>query len=141
MTSFNFRRISRKGIERIRRGLFRSWKPGGTHRERCQNGEIDADTMRSRALHDRMGKLVASGIAIYYSTSRTNQFDLFINGEKRFTGGAVALSRWIRDTLCLQSMRASVASAYEQTQEAQASTTGPQVLPVIGPDIPDHKAG
>ena len=105
----NFRALSLKGKARIIAGLRRSWLPGGTHREmQRRRGECSsAETERRRAAWDAKGKLVASGISIYRSTARTNQFDLFINGEKRFTGGAVALSRWIRDTLCLQTLPAN----------------------------------
>lgn len=50
--------------------------------------EIDADTMRSRELHDRMGKLILAGthtslghVEIHHSTRRTNGYELWIEGR------------------------------------------------------------
>lgn len=54
-----FRNLSQKARGRIRRGLIRSWQPGGTHREmQLRRGlRSDADTARKRAQHDAKGRL------------------------------------------------------------------------------------
>ena len=78
-------RLSRKGIENIRRGLKRSWLDGA-HRQRVGR-EIDADTIRKRALFDRKGTHFADinfggGVfRAYWSTrGRSDQVDLFCDG-------------------------------------------------------------
>ena len=50
--------------------------------------DVDADTLRSRALHDRMGKLILAGthvslghVEVRHSTRRTNGFELWIEGQ------------------------------------------------------------
>ena len=54
-----FRNLSQKARGRIRRGLIRSWQPGGAHREMqlCRGLRSDADTARKRAQHDAKGRL------------------------------------------------------------------------------------
>ena len=49
---------------------------------------VDADTVRWRALHDRMGKLILAGthvslghVEIRHSTRRTNGYELWIDGR------------------------------------------------------------
>ena len=56
--------------------------------------DVDADTVRSRALHDRMGALILAGrhaylghVEIRHSTQRTNGFELWIEGRKVAAGG------------------------------------------------------
>lgn len=57
--------------------------------ERAANPpDADADTVRSRALHDRMGTLILAGthaylgrVEIRHSTRRTNGFELWIEGR------------------------------------------------------------
>ena len=64
-----------------------SWKK--RRAERAPNPhEVDADTVRERALHDRMGALIMAGthanlghVQIRYSTRRTNGYELWINGR------------------------------------------------------------
>jgi len=82
-------KLSRKGIENIRRGLKRSWQPGGTHYAHFKRKEIDADTMRKRAQWDRKGALactvtMSSGAAfeVRYSTSHALRLDIFHAGRK-----------------------------------------------------------
>ena len=66
-------------------------------RERRATTEVnvDADTLRARALFDRKGKLVVSGVAIYYSTQRSDQFDLFVNNKLAITGGPRIIAAWL----------------------------------------------
>lgn len=54
-----FRNLSRKARERIRRGLIRSWQPGGTHRElqRARGLRSSAETARRRAAWDAKGQV------------------------------------------------------------------------------------
>lgn len=56
--------------------------------------DVDADTLRARALHDRMGSLIFSGthvhrgrVEIRHSTRRTNAFELWISDRLVATGG------------------------------------------------------
>ena len=49
---------------------------------------VDADTVRARALHDRMGALLLAGthaslgrVEVRYSTRRTNGYELWIEGR------------------------------------------------------------
>lgn len=57
--------------------------------ERAENPpDVDADTLRARALHDRMGRLILAGthaylgrVEIRHSTGRTNGFELWIEGR------------------------------------------------------------
>lgn len=87
-------RLSKQGVERIRNGLIRSWKDG-THRKLVQEQEIDADTLRKRALYDRKGKLLLGGIDIHYSTNRSDQFDVYVRGELVCTGGPRVIAEFI----------------------------------------------
>lgn len=87
-------RLSKQGVSRIRAGLIRSWQPGGSHRTRQQATEVDADTVRSRALWDRKGKLIGT-FDIYYSTNRVDQFDIFIKSQMVYTGGARKIAEFI----------------------------------------------
>lgn len=84
-------RLSQRGIENIRHGLKRSWIDGA-HRLRQQSSDIDADTLRYRALHDRRGSFYAKitkevagktiDFLILWSTNgRTDQVDIFENGH------------------------------------------------------------
>lgn len=81
--------LSQKGIERIRRGLKRSWKDG-THRQLQQQRPVSAEDIRMRALHDRKGSFFAAIHAAdgrvfkaYWSTmGRTDQVDLFLDNAK-----------------------------------------------------------
>ncbi|HLP07930.1 MAG TPA: hypothetical protein VK178_07175 [Opitutaceae bacterium] len=50
--------------------------------------DVDADTVRQRELHDRMGKLIFAGqhairgrVEIRHSTERTNGYELWIEGR------------------------------------------------------------
>lgn len=57
--------------------------------ERAANPpDVDADTLRERYLHDRMGKLILAGthanlghVEIRHSTRRTNGYELWIEGR------------------------------------------------------------
>lgn len=77
-----WQRRKRAASERGRRMAKARWaKP----RERQY---ADADTVRSRALHDRMGKLILAGthaslgrVEIRHSTRRTNGYELWIEGR------------------------------------------------------------
>lgn len=63
--------------------------------ERAANPpEVDADTMRWRELHDRMGELILSGTHLHrghfeirHATTRTNGFELWIEGRLVRRGG------------------------------------------------------
>ena len=88
-------RLSKQGIERIRNGLLRSWQPGGTHRSTQQATVIDADTLRSRALYDRKGKLIVSGVSIHHSTARSDQLDVYVDGVLAITGGPRIIAEWM----------------------------------------------
>lgn len=87
-------RLSKQGIENIRRGLKRSWVDG-THRQRQQAGNIDADTIRSRAMYDRKGTLIVSGVAIHHSTHRSDQLDVYVDGVLAITGGPRVVAQWL----------------------------------------------
>lgn len=52
--------LSPKSLANIRRGLGRSWAPGGSHDLRFRHNAVDADTLRRRALEDRRGQLYAT---------------------------------------------------------------------------------
>lgn len=73
--------------ERGRRMARARWQKARA--ERAANPpEVDADTVRSRALHDRMGALILAGthmhlghVEIRHSTRRTNGYELWINGR------------------------------------------------------------
>ncbi len=88
--------LSKKGIENIRRGLIRSWKPGGSHDIRFRRKEIDSDTLRNRALDDRRGTFFAEikkkmedrfvTFTLLWSISgRRDQIDIFENGRNLVT--------------------------------------------------------
>lgn len=97
MTTPKVSRLSPKARERIRKGLLRSWQPGGTHRTKQMSRPIDADTLRSRALDDRRGRhlcavyppsgnlLPGPFVMIWSTTGRTDQVDVFQNGRLLFT--------------------------------------------------------
>lgn len=87
-------RLSKQGIENIRRGLIRSWRDG-THRQRVQTQEIDADTTRQRALHDRKGKIIGT-FTLYHSTARSDQFDVYQDGQRVATGGPRVIAEFIK---------------------------------------------
>ena len=87
-------RLSKQGIENIRRGLKRSWLDG-SHRQRQQAGNIDADTLRSRALYDRKCTLIVSGVAIYHSTHRSDQLDVYVDGVLAVIGGPRVVAQWM----------------------------------------------
>lgn len=58
--------------------------------------DVDADTIRSRALSDRKGTEIWSGtISIRYSTSRTNQYDVWIDWALAYTGGAYKMGEFL----------------------------------------------
>lgn len=64
--------------------------------------DVDADTVRWRALHDRMGALVLSGsmpdrgrIEIRYSTKRTNAYEVFLNSKLVCSGGKRHIALWL----------------------------------------------
>lgn len=85
-------RLSQRGLENIRRGLKRSWSEGGTHRERFKRGELDADTLRRRALFDRKGTHYATiamngqTYSVLWSTlGRSDQVDIYHNTKKLVT--------------------------------------------------------
>jgi len=88
-------RLSRKGIENIRRGLRRSWRDG-THRQLQRQRAPDADTMRKRAMYDARGTVILSAILpdgqrITMQRSlhgRTDQFDLTTSSGCILTGRA-----------------------------------------------------
>lgn len=88
-------RLSRKGIENIRRGLRRSWQDGA-HRQLQQARVPDADTLRRRALSDARGKTIftvvlpdSTRLVVQRSIAgRTDQFDLTGYGGVIFTGRA-----------------------------------------------------
>lgn len=87
MTTFKVRRLSRGGLDRIIRGLKRSWQPGGAHRLRQQAREPDADDLRRRALYDRRGTeyatIVMDGnrfVLLWSAAGRTDQVDVFLDG-------------------------------------------------------------
>ena len=81
-------RQKRAASERGRRMARARWaKP----RERqC----VDADTVRSRELHDRMGKLILAGthaslghVEIRHSTCRVNGYELWVEGRLAIRSG------------------------------------------------------
>lgn len=71
--------------------------------ERAANPpDVDADTVRWRALHDRMGSLLLAGvmpdrgrIEIRHSTKRTNAFEVFLDGRLVLSGGKRHLAAWL----------------------------------------------
>ena len=56
---------------------------------------VDADTMRLRALFDRKGALVVSGVSLHHSTNRSDQFDVYVNGSLAVTGGPRVIAEWL----------------------------------------------
>lgn len=88
-------RLSRRGIENIRRGLRRSWQDG-THRRLQKQRAPDADTLRRRALHDARGTVVftamlpdGSRVSVQRSVhGRTDQLDVVGASGCLFTGRA-----------------------------------------------------
>ena len=73
--------------EKGRRMARARWKK--ERAERAANPpDVDADTVRARELHDRMGALIIAGthanrghVEIRYSTRRTNGYELWIEGR------------------------------------------------------------
>jgi hypothetical protein len=55
----------------------------------------DADTLRSRALFDRKGKLIVAGIAVYHGTARSDQLDIYVYGVLAVTGGPRVIANWL----------------------------------------------
>jgi hypothetical protein len=86
-------RLSKRGIENIRRGLIRSWRDG-THRQLVQAQGIDVDTLRKRTLFDRKGQLIGT-FTLYHSTGRSDQFDLYQNNQLAVTGGSRVVADWL----------------------------------------------
>lgn len=73
--------------ERGRRMARARWKKARAERD-AMPPDVDADTVRSRALHDRMGALILAGahaslgrVEVRYSTRRTNGYELWIEGR------------------------------------------------------------
>jgi hypothetical protein len=87
-------RLSKQGVENIRRGLKHSWE-NGTHRRKQQARLVDADTLRDREAYDRKGKFVGS-FDIYHSTNRRDQFDVFMGGRLVLTGGPRVIAEWVK---------------------------------------------
>jgi len=70
----------------------------------------DADTLRSRALHDARGQLVREGVTYFGDggvmpwsvcrsvRGRVDQFDVFAGGTLWRTGGTRRVARWIEKT-------------------------------------------
>ena len=64
--------------------------------------DVDADTLRARALHDRMGSLIFSGthvhrgrVEIRHSTKRTNAYEVFLNSKLVCSGGTRHIALWL----------------------------------------------
>ena len=64
--------------------------------------EVDADTVRWRALHDRMGSILLAGtmpdrgrIEIRHSTKRSNAFEVFLDGRPVASGGKRRIALWL----------------------------------------------
>lgn len=91
-------------IQHARKGYWQRRKESASERGRRmararwskprQPQDVDADTVRARALHDRMGSLIFSGthahrsrIEIRHSVRRTNAFELWVDGRKCAEGG------------------------------------------------------
>lgn len=87
---------SRKRIERMRKGLIRSWQPGGSHFERFLNRPADADTIRKRTLWDRRGtEITLPPLVIRHSLRRTDSYDVLINGKVVCSGGRVLVGEYL----------------------------------------------
>lgn len=82
-----WQRRKRAASERGRRMAKTRWAKA--KEERIANPpDVDADTVRSRELHDRMGKLIIAGthaslghVEIRHSICRINGFELWIDGR------------------------------------------------------------
>ena len=59
--------------------------------------ELDADTLRKRALYDRKGNLFVGGIDLYYSCHRSDQFDLYVQGKLIATCGSRRICEELED--------------------------------------------
>lgn len=64
--------------------------------------DVDADTVRWRALHDRMGAILLAGtipdrgrIEIRHSTKRSNSFEVFLDGRLVASGGKRHIAIWL----------------------------------------------
>ena len=64
--------------------------------------DVDADTLRARSLHDRMGALIFSGthvhrgrVEIRHSTRRTNAYEVFLNSKLVCSGGKRHIALWL----------------------------------------------
>ena len=81
-------RLTQRGKTNIRRGLRRSWQPGGAHDLRFRHKEPDADTLRWRAYQDRKGSLFAEVrmggevFTLRHSTAHARRLDIFNHGHK-----------------------------------------------------------
>ena len=82
---------------------------------------MGADTLRSRALYDRKGALLIANVSFYYSTNRTNQLDVFVNGKKEFTGGHRAVGDWLKNLAC-KPARKDEHPTYAQENQATLQT-------------------
>jgi hypothetical protein len=82
------------------RALKRSWQPGGAHYERFRNRPVDADTVRARALHDRMGSVAAlPDVTIRHSLRRTDAYDVMQGNRVVVSGGRVVIGRYLASLL------------------------------------------
>jgi len=76
-------------------------------RERRVNREVDADTLRRRALHDARGQIVREGVTYFGDgrivpwsvrrslRGRSDQLDVFAGGALWRTGGPRLVNRWL----------------------------------------------
>lgn len=101
----SFRAIRRERV--AERGRLRGLASQRVQRERRANREVDADTLRSRALHDARGQIVREGVTYFGGgrvvpwcvrrsvRGRTDQFDVFAGGTLWRTGGPRKVARWL----------------------------------------------
>ena len=82
-----WQRRKRAASERGRRMAKARWDRAKVERL-ATPPDADADTVRARELHDRMGKLILAGthaslghVEIRHSTRRTNGYELWIGGR------------------------------------------------------------
>lgn len=105
MTSQSRNNYSPKRIASIKRGLRRSWQPGGSHYKRFRARPVDEDTMRKRHEEERKGAtcagltIMGSIYTVRHSMRRTDSYDILSDGQLVFTGGAVRVSEWIAGKL------------------------------------------
>ena len=80
-------RLTPAGLRNIKRGLHRSWEPGGAHDRRFRHNPVDADTLRQRALHDLKGRhaftIKRNGrtVEVYHSVHHVRRLDLYEAGR------------------------------------------------------------